>query len=492
MRKPDPASFFVGVPRQGQERAIELLSRNWDKYDVFVVEADVGEGKSKIAEWISRWVSSRRSGIAENSCLVGVPNNVLLDQYLSSCKGFDTIRNQERYGCLNHETWSCAERKKQMGACCRSASGSYYAKDACPYLRDLRRSRASQKMVATYHAILAHGLRRDVLVLDEAHNVRPMLQEMAAVRLWRREYGFPRMREVRDVLTWLEEIGPTEDSRIELLRSTMYGAKPEYMVDVSPQEWRGKPADCISLIPVDVRTRTSPLWGKDVRKIVLMSATLNRLDVVNLGLDRRRVMYIELPSSIPPENRPIVYHPVADMRYSGRESSARRMAQWILDEFLPAHESEKGLVHATYAVARMLEDAARTSSSPQARRLMFHSATNKAQVLRGFMEAAPTAGSVLVGSGMEEGLDLAGDLARFQLITQVPRPSVADPATAWLAEHKPEEYEWEVVRKLRQMCGRVCRGPEDWGVTVIADRSFQYRELKSSFLGPSWRAALRE
>lgn len=477
---------FVGTPRDGQSRVLPEVERLWNHTDVLVIRADVGEGKSKIAECILRWVASAKSRLAQKSGVVAVPNNVLLDQYLTGCRGLDTLRRQDRYECVREPGATCSEHKGRTGACCKSASGNFYAKDACPYLRDLRRSRSSQKMALTYHALMAHSLSKDVLVVDEAHNLRPFLRELHGQTIWKHDYlssGWSKpIRDVEGAIRWLSSVD--RDARLEALWSTLTGPKPEYMIDFQPKSWRGSEREAISLIPLDVKQRASPLWPKGVQKIVLMSATFNRLDVSALGLDRRRVAYLDLPSSIPPEQRPAVYHPVADMRFAGREQATRDMAKWIVEEFLPAHTGEKGLIHATYDVARLLQ------ASGAHDRLMFHDRSNKQQVLQEFFDAPPESGKVLVGSGMYEGLDLRGDLARFQLITQVPRKSVADPAVAWLAENKPEEYEWETIRDLVQATGRVCRGADDYGVTVIADASFGDREMRSNLLPASWREAL--
>lgn len=477
-------SFFNGTPRTGQARLLPEVERLWNSTDVFVIRADVGEGKSKIAECILRWAASAKSKLPQRSGMYVVPNNVLLDQLLPGLKGFDTLRRQDLYKCTREPALTCSEHKQNTGACCRSASGNVYAADACPYLRDLRRARSSQKMAMTYHALMAHGVHKDVLVVDEAHNLRPFLRELASKKLWKHDYHWSKpIRDIGSCLKWLETAEQTDE--LSLLHQTLTGPRPQYMIDFSPQSWRGSERECISLIPLDVQHRASPLWPNSVKKIVLMSATINRIDIAALGLDRKRVTYIDLPSSIPAPQRPILYHPVADMRFSRRAESVQEMAKWILEEFLPKHAGEKGLIHATYDVARLLEATAGKDS-----RLLFHDKGNKRAVLESFLASPPEEGKVLVGSGMYEGLDLRGDLARFQLITQVPRKSVADPAIAWQAENRPEEYEWETVRDLVQATGRVCRGADDYGVTVIADASFEGREMDSPLLPASWKEAL--
>lgn len=476
----DILDFFVGTPRPQQAAGLREIESAWSKADVVVVDAPTGSGKSKVAECISRWVGSRRTKLSRDGSAVLVPNNILLQQYLEGCKGLDTIKRQDLYICQQHEGLSCADRKRMSGACCKPPRGATaYSAGACPYLRDLRRARSSLRMVCTYHAYQAHELKRDVLIVDEAHNLRPWLREQSAVRLWRADYRWPRtIRSVQDALRWLSEEIPDSDrtEHTDLLWEVLTGAEPRYMLDCSEQEWRGAYRECISLVPLDVAKQAGVLHRPE--KLVLMSATINRLDVEALGLAKKRVAYVQIPSPIPAHQRPVVYHPVADMRYAGRADSVERVARWLVDEFLPAHADERGIVHATYELARWLS-AHYAGSQP---RLVFHTSQNKSDVLRRFLARTSPDNRVLVACGMHEGLDLHGDLARFQVVTQIPRPNLSDPAMAWLVENRPEEYEWATVKELVQMFGRVARGPEDYGLTVVADASFGEREMRSRLM----------
>jgi Rad3-related DNA helicase len=82
---------------------------------------------------------------------------------------------------------------------------------------------------------------------------------------------------------------------------------------------------------------------------------------------------------------------------------------------------------------------------------------------------------------MSEGIDLAYDTARWQVITQVPFLSLADSAIAAKAKRQPEWYAWEAVKTMIQMIGRVCRAPDDYGRTDIIDAQFPafYRRTES-------------
>ncbi|RLI82567.1 hypothetical protein DRP04_03665, partial [Archaeoglobales archaeon] len=47
-------------------------------------------------------------------------------------------------------------------------------------------------------------------------------------------------------------------------------------------------------------------------------------------------------------------------------------------------------------------------------------------------------------------------------------------------------YNEEAIRQLVQVCGRICRGPDDFGITVILDQKFGdlYKRYPDKF--PHW------
>ena len=93
---------------------------------------------------------------------------------------------------------------------------------------------------------------------------------------------------------------------------------------------------------------------------------------------------------------------------------------------------------------------------------------------------------MLVASGMYEGLDLVDDTARWQVVSKIPWPSLADPAMKWRANEDPDFYNWETLRQVIQACGRVCRGPDDYGVTYILDSTWNRLEREAAHLFPDW------
>jgi Rad3-related DNA helicase len=119
-------------------------------------------------------------------------------------------------------------------------------------------------------------------------------------------------------------------------------------------------------------------------------------------------------------------------------------------------------------------------------RVLFHSqdAADKAETYARFRAATPEEGLILVGCGMREGIDLAYDAARWQVITKIPWPNLEEPAIRWQSIHQAEQYMWSCVRDLLQMSGRVVRAVDDTGATLILDSTL------NRLLAPDWRHLL--
>jgi len=81
----------------------------------------------------------------------------------------------------------------------------------------------------------------------------------------------------------------------------------------------------------------------------------------------------------------------------------------------------------------------------------------------------------LILAQMDTGLDFT--FVRLQFIVNLPYANRGDPiwkakAEKYGYEKAMEEYERTMVNKLIQLCGRVCRGRGDTGITIILDRKF--------------------
>jgi Rad3-related DNA helicase len=465
-------SFPKGYsPRANQYPILEQIEANWDKADVFVVDAPVASGKSHIA----LTVASHSWKAHKHKASILAPNNMLVRQYTDQFPYLPTVGKQGSYSCNKYvkepRPLSCKREKQLKG---------YFCKD-CPYIKDLRKVQAYPLGVTNYHACLAYKNYRPTMIMDEAHYLQSIIADGASLKLWHHDYEFPSwVADYRSLYRWVcTELSRPEPkgsiTKLVALKMELESNRTRYLFTKGSAMYHKEERECILVSPVDISEEPPLFWPKKVRKIFLLSATINSRDVRELGLSKRRVYYVKSPSPIPKENRPFIVEG-ANMSYRYQDTNLPKLIAYIR-RLLETKES-KGFIHAPYALARKLE--LYLGDHP---RLLFHSAASKMDVFREFQAST---NKVMVGSGMYEGISLDEDMARWQLICKVPWPSLSEPAMEYLCKEDPEFYASRTVKDLVQTYGRVCRSPTDYGETYCFDTSVERLFRQHNHLFPSW------
>lgn len=447
--------YFQGSPRDVQRDILLALERVWRDYDVFVVGASVATGKSRIAHCVARWTGD--AGII-------TPTNILVDQYKNE---FPDTPVADRAS-----NWTCHRGDKPCGTNDNRLGLPAYCRD-CHFNRNMAAVRAASHYVSNYMVYRSRKLWRPTLIIDEAHNFMDTVKTSLNKTLYQVKDGFPKnLYTLADLWEWCENHRPAMANYIKR-------HKNQLVVRRHLGSYRGRETECLSLHAVDVRYFPPTFLPNKVKKIVLLSATINEHDIYDLWLDRRRVCYIDAPSPIPTAQRPIVYQPVVAVNHASAVAAAPRMAAHIHD-LMQRHNTEKGVIHTTYGFARLLRQHL------QHERLIWHTSHDKAQQYHKFR--ARTDNSVLVACGMQEGIDLPYDLGRWQVVTKIPYLSLGDEVIAAKARARPEWYTWQAVRGIVQASGRICRTPTDYGVTYILDKQWEplYYNKRNRRLFPGW------
>ena len=82
--------------------------------------------------------------------------------------------------------------------------------------------------------------------------------------------------------------------------------------------------------------------------------------------------------------------------------------------------------------------------------------------------------TVLLSPSMQEGVDLKGDLSRFQIICKVPYPYLGDK----LVKKRMNKWKWwyplQTAKVIVQSVGRSVRSSTDTAVTYILDADWEY------------------
>jgi hypothetical protein len=428
-------SHFRGKPRPQQVQALLEVERSWATHDVFVLRLPVAAGKSRVLKCIVDW--------AGGGALL-TPSNLLVSQY--------------------HSEWPELEPPRR-----RSSFGSSTA--WAEYLRSFKRQPV---ILANYYSYLALRAYKRVVCFDEAHNLVSFLQDKEQVKVWGQPPGW--IQNTADLGAFAAQTG-------NLKLSNALGKDPEgYTVRFGVESYRGKPKPVTVVTPLTPAENAPILWPSSVKKIVLASATLDEEDLKDLGLDGRRVRFIDSGSPIPASRRPVYPRPAAVLSKEGQlRGGVEDLAKALL-ALADKHPGERGLVHVTYDLGRQLRPLL-------GGRFLSHHQGDKESVFRAWQRSED---GILLGAGLTEGVDLAGDKARWQVISKILFPNLGDPAVFAKAQRRPRWYKWSAVRDLLQATGRVCRTPEDYGVTYVLDAAFKRLYNDNPELFPGWfKASLR-
>ena len=463
--------------REVQRELLDRLEAVWSQYDLVVINAPTSLGKSALATTLLNW---------EGSGMYCTPTNQLLSQFLGEFPDVPALYSPG----VTSAGWAPGYTRDELIRGRQTASRTID-------------SIACTSSLAAIERLSGRMWSRRFHVIDEAHSLIPMLQSAGALKIWKHKVRYPDNFWRRDeLLTWAERelnyISHTSGvlKFLRTLVDTLTSDKPEYVITEEEDIWRNgakwldppvlRGEECLlpQLVLKPIRVPETDSWrvliGPRVKKVVLLSATLSRVDVEQLGIRNRRTLYLHCASPIEAGSRPIYFEPVAPVYHASLTEATRKLADYIRETLLPRYEEQKGLVHATYQQATLL----RRFLGTQDGRILYHTKDDKQQVLANFLASKP--GTVLVASGMYEGVDLPYDRARWQAICKVPWKSLGDPAIRYQSEQNPEWYIWEALKYLIQACGRVVRAPDDYGETYILDSTFRRLYNEGKHLAPQW------
>ena len=196
-----------------------------------------------------------------------------------------------------------------------------------------------------------------------------------------------------------------------------------------------------------------------------------------MGIPLDQVEFLHIPSPFPVKNRLIHYLGVGSMSMANIDQTLPKLTQ-VVQELLDLHKDEKGIIHCVnYRIAKHLVD---TIKSP---RLLIHDSTNREETIE-FHMASPDP-TVLISPSMTEGVDLAGEASRFQILCKVPFPYLGDRVIQLRKARNPGWYACQTARSVIQAFGRSVRSAEDHATSYILDSDWERFFKMSSAMFPS-------
>ncbi len=512
--------FPYDTPRDEQLTAINFALETFLKSDkkYCIIEAGTGVGKSAIGLTLGRILNSNLphdEDFGRGSYFL-TTQRVLQDQYESDfgkpSGNMQSVYSSSNYKCTWHKANDCRTSQQMLRAEKKSSPFFKHCTVKCAYKMKKKDFLESNESVTNFPYFIMESTYsgkikpRNLLVVDEAHNAEGVLSNFVEVGIsqyfcqkvvkcswpdkvtpaafykWLRDVYNPKLQsQILFFEEKIEQLGLSskikELSAISLKYDMLVGhsnkveiflkdySSDNWVMEVQETEKRGYKR--VVYRAIDVSKFASDYLFKMGKKVLLMSATiLNAEGFANsLGISKDEYSAISIPSPFPVENRPILNVSVGSMSAKMINDTLPRIknaVQAIMDE----HPDQKGIIHChTYKIANYLKY--NLKSRKYANRILIHDSQNRDAVLQKHMKSkSPT---VLLSPSMTEGVDLKGDLSRFQIICKVPYPYLGDPIIRKRMNKNKKWYPMKTAMSIVQSCGRSVRTANDTAVTYILD-----------------------
>jgi ATP-dependent DNA helicase DinG len=405
----------------------------------------------------------------------------------------------------------------------------------CPYWKQLQKAHDASISLFNFSSFLFQQRigrfpKRALMIVDEAHNVESQLMNFVSMELtewtlsiigvtidreiftkeqfvaWMRDTDI--LRKIADRLKGTDEASenvPEDLTQIETdALKELDGKLANFLAFLDKTEWILEVVEYEDRRTQDRRRKivARPLYAKDFAqnllfrhadRLLFISATILDVDVwaKNLGFSRDEVELIVTPCDFPVENRLIYKSFCGNMgfRYFTREQNPRDPTEpkfiTKIAQILNRHKGQRGIIHChSFSLSKLLFQEGDTD------RFLFQEHFNSKDEM--LAEHARRTDSVIVAPAMHEGLDLKGDLSRFQVIAKVPWPNMKDRIIAERMKRDAAWFSWLTALKMVQSYGRSIRSKTDWATTYILDAGFEAFLWKNGQMLPDWfKEALR-
>lgn len=491
-------NFPFDEPRELQ---LETISKIYDAiekgYEYIFIEAVSGYGKSLIAATLSNIYSEEKSYFLTTT-------NQLAIQYIEDFKDYEPIKLNPRskFSCkktgMKCNSYLCKYAK------CHHYNYSDFNKDfekplSCEYLYSLKEGLKSNSIICTYDFFIKENFYhsnyfnpRKLLICDECHNLDEKISGATSLNIHPKQFNEDMKLDIKKES---EYISRNEDYYYYLLKfytlyknrlenrnikkgSALYTKLKKRINDISKfigyfnrnnenfafevdndNHWIFKPVKVTELAD------DSLLSYGDV--CIFMSSSIfdHENFAFDLGIDKNKIFSIKVPNIFDLSKHPIKLFSEFDMSGEPIETGAAKDSLSTIEKILKTHNHEKGVIHtfnysqAQYIMKNIISD-----------RLITHDSENREDMLESFKNSQKP--SVMVSPSMSEGVDIPGDLCRFQIIFKLPYLPYEDP---WINKRKnlyedgKEWYGYKMLTKLIQSYGRGIRFEEDYCKTYILD-----------------------
>lgn len=506
-----PAPGFRAYQREAIEKTLEAFLI--DDKDVVELQAPTGFGKSITLYTIAKAM--------DGDAFYATPLKSLQDQLVGDeFIGNDVveIKGRSNYQCALPD----ADSTVDVAKCQRDSSFECDIKDRCPYYVQKAKAMASDVTVVNLSYLMAESFVPDhannkfgdrrLLIIDECQSLEDWAMNFVGVTIsknvvpemvwnnislpkekygdnidflieWIKEEVFPALEEAYNFYDRLPQ--KTEGQQKELEELSRFDDKiRRLLADVVENHWvsqfetevvkNGSNRKKLLFKPIYVdRFLDSLVWDR-ADKVLLSSATIPQDGwLKEIGLGDKETLKINVPSTFPPENRPIsLGHAVGKMTKGKRKDNMLDAVEKV-KQISEHHAGEKGIIHARgYNYIEMF----RRSALNNGHRDWFEDNVdiqdryNREDSLDKWIRNGK---QIFMSVNMAEGIDLDGDKARWQVLLKTLFPFMGDKRIQYRV-NELNDWNWynrKAAIQIEQAYGRAVRSDDDEAVFYILDSS---------------------
>lgn len=502
-------------------------------YDNVIIDGPTGIGKSAVNVTISNMI--------EGDSFYCTPQKSLREQLQE-----DQVLNEYYEALRGREDYTCGETGDNCSDCAinNDPNRSCMQMERCTYWNHKQKAMSADVAVLTFAYLIIDGSipkmipeggqisfgDRDLLIVDECHNLEDQVASLFAgfkVSPWSLPMevfdnitvdldmnNTTRHYQVMDIIETLEQraedyvaekTGMHDELDEDLARKVEQCEKfldkvewfhdeiengRDWVVDMDITEYGNARYKTFKLKPVKVDKFLRNFVWERADKRVLSTATMPYRDSpekwqAQIGLPgETHVIRVGMPFD--KGNRPIHTDTmIANMSRGGIDRNWDSVMEKV-NELAGKHREQKGLIHsASYTRAEDVWKDAGDYEHLKDNVVFDKPEVNTEEMLEKWQDGDR---QIFVSPAVTEGVDLEGDMCRWQVLLKVPFPSPGDPRVEYLLEEVPHigwDYYYEVTANaIIQSVGRAVRSKQDWADYYMLDKKFNDVRKKVEF--PEW------
>jgi Rad3-related DNA helicase len=206
---------------------------------------------------------------------------------------------------------------------------------------------------------------------------------------------------------------------------------------------------------------------------LFMSATVSEEFIVKtLNLEPEKTKFIKLPPSFPKENKEVVFFDTLSLSYTSlQDPKVVKQLRKNVAKVLKHHieNGDRGII--LTPSFKLQNEIVDEISGIKGYKLFEQRQGEKLEHVLTAFKAFKDGPAVLISPSLYEGVDLPGDLSRFQIMVKAPFPSLGDKRMKFILDKHPSLYNIITIMKLVQGAGRSVRSADDHATTYVLDKN---------------------